>query len=104
MPDPVSLLPQLRHYLSLQRENEDVTASDTGEPDDEASPVWPEADGQTVRPVLISHYDRGALIVTGVAVLAFDKNAPFTLPTATALSISQFYVMKGATSMMQLAD
>jgi hypothetical protein len=54
--------------------------------------------------LLISHCDHGVLIVTGVALLAFEHDARFALPAATAASISQFYARKGATSMLHFAD
>jgi hypothetical protein len=104
MPDPMSLMPQVQRYVALQRDHDDVTASDTGEAEHDESLQWPDADGQTLRPILISHVHRGVLVVTGVAVLAFDKHKVFSVPAATAASISQFYVMRGATSLMQLAD
>ena len=104
MPEPASLLPPLRRYLASQQESEDVTASDTGEADQEVTPAWFDADGQTLKPLLLSHYDHSAMIVTGVAVLAFDKGSHLPLPAATAASISQFFTMKNAASMMRLAD
>jgi hypothetical protein len=102
--DPVSLLAEVARFLASQVEREDATASDTGDAEPDARAEWTDADGRVLRPLLISHYDRGSLIVTGVAVLAFDKAGQLSLPAATASAISQFYAAKGATSLMLLPD
>ena len=104
VPDPASLLPQLSSFLDSQSERDDVTLSDTADEEPEARPEWHVADGRAFKPLLVSHYDRGRLIVTGVAVLAMEKGGQHSLPATTAAAISQFYAEKGATSLMLLTD
>jgi hypothetical protein len=102
-PEPDSLLERVQNYLASQIEANERTSTASDAPDPELN-EWRDPDGLTYRPVLISHYDAGNVIITGVAVLVVPAQGEFVHPGPTATSVSRFYADKGATSMMMMAD
>lgn len=94
-PDPSSLTPQLQRYLAARREHEEQTDAEP-----ESAPQLLCADGHTFIPLLLSHYERDALIVTGIAVLGFAGRGEHAMPADTAATISQFYAHRSRPSIM----
>jgi hypothetical protein len=100
--DPESMVPRVQQYLSaqLQASAETSTQSDIVPEQHD----WRDPPERRWRPLLLSHSDRGGLLITGIAVLAVPDQGEFVTPAQTASAISQFYIDRGATSLLLLAD
>lgn len=101
--DPLSFVPQVEAYLTLQLDADNVTSTKS-ESEAPESRDWSDAAGRTWTTVLLAHSSGGALAITGVVVLGRAPDGTFAHPGQTAAAISRFYADRGATSLMLAAD
>jgi hypothetical protein len=81
----------VRSYVAEELSEEGDTTRSQDEPDMQTlADHWRDADGHQYRPVLLSHYADGELIVTGVAVLRVAAAALFVHPGQLASELSRY--------------
>jgi hypothetical protein len=94
-PVPQAWLASVAAYLNACSDNAVVTITQTEDHADDQRP-WIDQRGTQYQPVLLAHDDRGAHCITGLALLAKQREAASSWPFDIASAISRFYAASGA--------
>jgi hypothetical protein len=102
--DPSDAIIELvRSYVAQELGDESITTGSEDEPGMETTvaATWREANGGEYRPLLLTHYADGKLIVSGVAVLRIGAAAAFVHPGQVASDLSRYGIGIDSTQLTQ---
>jgi hypothetical protein len=93
----------VRSYVAQELGDESITTGSEDEPGMETTvaATWREANGSEYRPLLLTHYADGKLIVSGVAVLRIGAAAAFVHPGQVASDLSRYGIGIDSTQFTQ---
>jgi hypothetical protein len=100
-----AILGLVRAYVAqeLGDDDGDTTGSEDAPSMKSLAETWREANGHEYRPLLLSHYADGKLIVSGVAVLRAGATTQFVHPGQVATDLSRCGIGFESTPLTQLA-
>jgi hypothetical protein len=98
-----AIIELVRSYVAQELGDESITTGSEDEPGMETTvaATWREANGGEYRPLLLTHYADGKLIVSGVAVLRIGAAAAFVHPGQVASDLSRYGIGIDSTQLTQ---
>jgi serine/threonine-protein kinase len=99
-----AIIALVRSYVAQELGDESITTGSEDEPGMETTSVaatWREANGSEYRPLLLTHYADGKLIVSAVAVLRVGAATPFVHPGQVASDLSRYGIGIDSTQLTQ---